>query len=250
MRRLWPEPGEVDDVAGLVAAEARPSPPDRPWLLVNMVSSLDGAITIGERSGGLGGPADKAVFSALRAVADVVMAGAGTVRAEGYGPARPTAAARAARAARGQAEVPQIAVVSRSLELDLGTPLFTEAERPTIVITCGSADADRRAEVAEVAELIVVGDDAVDLTAALGALRAGGASVVTCEGGPHLNGDLLVADLVDEWALTISPVLVGGDAGRSSRGPYVPEPVGMALDRMLEDDGFLLTRWVRADADD
>ena len=121
------------------------APADRPWVLVNMVASLDGAITIADRSGGLGGPADKAMFSALRGVADVVMAGAGTVRAEGYGPARPSDAVRAVRRARGQAEVPRIAVVTRSLDLDLATPLFTEAVEPTIVITCASADRDRQA---------------------------------------------------------------------------------------------------------
>ena len=90
MRRLWPDPTEVDDVDALVAAEPRPAPVGRPWLLVNMVASLDGAITVEGRCGQLGGPADRAVFFALRAVADVVLAGAGTVRAEGYGPARPT----------------------------------------------------------------------------------------------------------------------------------------------------------------
>jgi riboflavin biosynthesis pyrimidine reductase len=246
MRRLWPDPGEVEDVAALVAAEARPSPAGRPWVLVNMVSSLDGAITIRDRSGGLGGAADKAVFSALRGVADVVMAGAGTVRAEGYGPARPTATMRAARRDRGQAEVPQIAVVTRSLDLDLATPLFTESERPTIVITCAAAPAQRQTAVAEVADLLVAGDDAVDLPAALAELHRRGAGVVTCEGGPHLNGDLLLADVVDEWNLTVSPLLVGGSAGRSSFGGYPPGPAAMRLDRLLEDDQFLLTRWVRA----
>jgi hypothetical protein len=84
MRRLWPDPGEVDDIAALVAAEPRPAPADRPWVLVNMIASLDGAITIAERSGGLGGPADKAMFAALRGIADVVLVGAGTARAERY----------------------------------------------------------------------------------------------------------------------------------------------------------------------
>jgi len=245
MRRLWPDPGEVVDVAALIAAEARPAPVDRPWVLVNMVASLDGAITIGERSGGLGGRADKAVFSALRAVADVVMAGAGTVRAEGYGPARASDATRSARRQRGQKEVPQIAVVTRSLELDLASPLFTDAERRTIVITCTTADADRKVATAAVADLVVVGDTEVDLRAALAELRQRGVEVVTCEGGPHLNGDLLLADLIDEWNLTLSPLLVGGDAGRSSRGPYPLLPAAMQLDRMLEDDHFLFTRWVR-----
>jgi riboflavin-specific deaminase-like protein len=245
MRRLWPDPAEVDDLAALVAAEARPAPADRPWLLVNMVSSLDGAIAVDGRSGGLAGPADKEMFTALRAVADVVLAGAGTVRAESYGPPRPTEATRAARRARGQAEVPRIATVSRSLYLDVATPLFTEAADPPIVITCAAADADRRKELEDVAELIVVGDEHVDLTQAMAELRGRDLATVTCEGGPSLNGDLLAADLVDEWALTLSPLLIGGESKRASRGELAPDPRRMRMDRILEDDDFLLTRWVR-----
>jgi riboflavin biosynthesis pyrimidine reductase len=245
MQRLWPEPGEVGDVVGLVAAEARPAPGDRPWVLVNMVASLDGAIAVDGRSGGLGGPADKAMFSALRGVADVVLVGAGTARAEGYGPARPSDATRSARRARGQADAPPIALVTRSLDLDLTTPLFAETTQPTIVITCASADAARRAAVAHVADLIVAGHDAVDLHAALAELAARGAGVVTCEGGPSLNGQLVAADLIDEWDLTVSPRLVSGGTGRSSHGPAPLVPTAMRLDRILEDDGFLLTRWLR-----
>jgi 5-amino-6-(5-phosphoribosylamino)uracil reductase len=230
----------------MVAADARPAPDGRPWVLVNMIASLDGAITIEERSGGLGGPADKAMFSALRGVADVILVGAGTVRAEGYGPARPSEAIRAARRARGQAEVPRIAIVTRSLDLDADSSLFTESVQPPIVITSGSSDPARRTAFEDVAELMVVGDDAVDLEAALASLREAGTEVVTCEGGPSLNGDLVAADLVDEWDLTVSPLLVSGHAGRSSRGPLPPAPISMALARMLEADGHLLTRWVRA----
>ncbi len=245
MRRLWPDPGEVDDVAAFVAAEERAAPDHRPWLLVNMVASLDGAITVDGRSGGLAGPADKEMFTALRAVADVVLAGAGTVRAEGYGPPKAPEATRAARRARGQAEIPRIATVSRSLYLDVTTRFFTEADQLPIVITCGASDDERRAELAEVAEVIVVGDDTVDLEAALAELRQRGLAIVTCEGGPSLNGELLAADLVDEWAFTISPLLVGGESRRASRGVLAPDPRRMRLDRVLEEDDFLLTRWVR-----
>jgi riboflavin-specific deaminase-like protein len=245
MRRLWPDPGAIDDVAALVAAATRPPPEGRPWLLVNMVASLDGAITIGGRSGGLGGPADKAMFSALRAVADVVLAGAGTVRAEGYGPPRPTATTRAARRARGQSEAPRIAIATRRLDLDLGTPLFTEAEAPPLLLVCEHTPAERRAEAERVAEVIVAGDETVDLDAALRGLHARGVRTITCEGGAHLNGDLLLADLVDEWALTLSPVLVGGDADRAIVGPLPPAPRPMHLDWLIEGDGLLLTRWLR-----
>lgn len=245
MRRLWPDPAEIDDVAALVAAGSRPTPAGRPWLLVNMITSLDGAVTVDGLSGGLARPADKAMFSALRAVGDVVLAGAGTMRAEGYGPPRPTAATRQMRRNRGQSETPRLAIVTRSLDLDLTRPLFVEAELPPLILTCESAPTDRRAAAAEVAEVIVAGDVTVDLPVAMSALHDLGVRVVTCEGGPHLNGDLLLSDLIDEWALTLAPLLVGGDARRASTGPLPPAPREMHLDWLLEGDGLLLTRWLR-----
>lgn len=245
MRRLWPDPADVEDVGALVAADPRPAPPDRPWLLVNMIASLDGAVTVEGRSGGLGRPADKAMFSALRGVADVVMAGAGTVRTEGYGPPRPTTATRAARAARGQVEVPRLAVVSRSLDLDPGAALFTEAVEAPLVLTCEAAPAERQAALAPVAELVVAGDVTVDLSRALAALAQRGVATICCEGGPTLNADLAGADLIDEWALTVSPLLVGGGGPRASAGARSPAPREMRLDRVVEGDGLLLTRWLR-----
>jgi riboflavin-specific deaminase-like protein len=244
MRRLWPEPGTVDDIGSLVAAEPRAPHADRPWLLVNMVASIDGAITIEGRSGGLGGEADRTMFFALRHVADVILVGAGTVRAEDYGPTRAAEAVRAARAERGQAALPRLAVVTRSLDLDPSARLFGDPENRPYVITHRAAPADRVAALGQVAEVLQLGDDAVDLVAALQRLRADGAGVVTCEGGPALNGDLIAHDLVDEWALTLAPLLVSGDAGRSSRGP-VPDPRRFELARLLEADGELLGRWVR-----
>lgn len=243
VRRLWPDPADVDQLDQLVADDRRVRPDGRPWVLINMIASLDGAIALEGRSGGLGRPADKAMFSALRAVADVVLVGAGTARAERYGPARATPSQRAARAARGQAEAPPIAVVTRSLELDLRGALFSES-RP-LVITCEAAPVDRRQAVSEVADLVVVGDSTVDLVAAAAALADRGLRVVTCEGGPHLNGDLIAADLVEEWVCTFSPVLVAGTEGRASRRPGTAVPVAMRLDRLLEGDGLLLGRWLR-----
>jgi riboflavin biosynthesis pyrimidine reductase len=247
VRRLWPDPAEVPDVHAFVAGEPRPSRPGRPWLLVNMISSLDGAITIEDRSGGLARPADKELFHALRGIADVVLVGAGTARAERYGPARPTDAVRAARRARGQAEAPPIALVTRSLELDFTSPLFRDAEQPTIVITSSSSSAAARAEAGAVAEVIVTGDEEVDLAAAVAVLAERGAGVITCEGGPRLNGDLLLQDLIDEWALTLTPLLVGGEAARAAHGSLAPTPRALTLDRILEGDGLLLTRWLRSD---
>lgn len=245
MRRLWPDPGPIDDLPALVASAARPAPAGRPWLLVNMIVALDGSVTVDGRSGGLARPADKAMFSALRAVGDVVLAGAGTVRAERYGPPRPSQEMRAARRSRGQAEAPRIAIATRSLDLDLTWPLFTEAEQPPFLLVCEATPRGKRKEAAKVAELIVTGHDTVDLGAAMAELYERGARSITCEGGPHLNGDLLLADLIDEWALTLSPLLTGGDARRATTGPLPPAPREMHLDSILEGDGLLLTRWLR-----
>lgn len=245
MQRLWPDPGPIDDVVALVAGEARPSPGDRPWLLVNMVTALDGAVTVDARSGGLARPADKEMFTALRSIADVVMVGAGTARAEHYGPARPSPEVRATRVARGQPAAPRLVIVTRSADLDLTSPLFTEGDEPPIVITCTEPDGRPLDDVAAVAELIVAGEVTVDLVTAVADLHARGVRTITCEGGPHLNGDLLLADLIDEWALSVSPLLVGGDARRATTGPLPPEPAAMHLDRLLEGDGLLLGRWLR-----
>jgi riboflavin biosynthesis pyrimidine reductase len=243
--RLWPDAGPVPDVAALVAAEARPAPPDRPWVVVTMVTSLDGATAVDGVSGPLGGAADQAVFSALRAVADVVVAGAGTVRAEGYGPPRTPAARRSERLARGQTEAPRIAVVTRSLDLDWSAPLFTDAHPGAgpLVLTCTDADATGRARAGEVAEVIAAGAAEVDLAAALRELRARGSTVVLAEGGPRLNGALLAADLVDEWCLTVAPALVGGGSSRAVVGPE--QVRHLRLDRVLEGDGALLLRYLR-----
>ena len=244
MRRLWPHPGEVEDIAPTVAADARPPWPTRPWLLVNMITSLDGAIAIEGRSGGLGGPADAALFSALRGIADVILVGAGTARAENYGPPRPSAATRRARQDRGQAPAPRLAVVTRSLTLDLAAPLFAEAEERPFIIAPAAADPTRLAEVAKVAEVVLTGEAEVDLTAALAQLRQAGVAVITSEGGPTLNASLAAEDLIDEWALSVAPRLVGGDAARAVMGaPSVDHRYH--LDRLLEGDGILLSRWLR-----
>lgn len=245
VRRIWPDPAEIDDVAAFVAGTERPTPPGRPWLLVNMISSIDGAVTVDGRSGGLARPADKVMFSALRGVADVVLAGAGTVRTEEYGPPRPPSSIRAARQARGQTAAPRLAIASRSLQLDPGAALFTEAAARPLILTCESSPIDRRAALEEVAEVIVAGDVTVDLPVALGTLHERGVRTICCEGGPRLNGDLIVADLVDEWALTVAPVLVGGDADRAVSGSRPPSPRLLRLDYLVEGDGLLLTRWLR-----
>jgi riboflavin-specific deaminase-like protein len=240
VRQLYPSRDDAASV-DLPAVYAYPEPLDRPYVRANMVSSIDGAVSVAGRSGGLSGPADKELFALLRALADVVLVGAGTVRTEGYRPGRIRAEYAPLRARRGQpAEIP-IAITSRSLDLDLSTALFRDA-RP-IVVTCGAADAARLAEVTAVADVVVAGDEHVDLSKAVAALEDRGLRRVLCEGGPRLLGDLAGAGLVDELCLTVSPLIVGGTAPRIVTGDDVR--ARLALGSVLEDDGALFVRYVR-----
>jgi riboflavin biosynthesis pyrimidine reductase len=245
MRTLAPPgKGDLDDVA-LAGLYAYPEPR---WLRVNMVTSADGAGSLDDRSAGLSSPADKRLFGLLRVLTDVVLVGAGTARTEQYKPARRRPAFAQLRAASVGAErplAPPIALVSRSLDLDLETPLFTDAppDARTIVITCAGSPDDKRAATARVADVIVAGDAAVDLPAALAALRDRGLGRVLCEGGPHLLGDLTRAGLLDEICLTIGPVLAGPGATRIIAGAPFPARQ-MSLAHVLEESGFLFCRYL------
>jgi riboflavin biosynthesis pyrimidine reductase len=254
--------GEADaadvDPAVVYGADSRQPVGDRPWVLANMIASIDGAATDPTgRSAGLGGPADLRVFSAIRAVADIVLAGAGTVRTERYGPARLPPAQQEVRRSRGQSPQPRIAVVTRSLALDLDLPLFCDASeeyRPIVITTTAGLDrvrshggATAARDLAMVAEIVVAGEGSVDWATALRALRATArAGVVLVEGGPTTNAQLVAADLVDELCLTVSPQLVGGDALRILSGLPMAAPPRMTLDRVLLEDDYLFLRYLRA----
>jgi riboflavin biosynthesis pyrimidine reductase len=250
-------PDDVDP-AEVYGADSRPPLGDRPWVLANMIASVDGAATDPTgRSAGLGGPADRQVFSAIRAVADIVLAGAGTVRTERYGPARMPLSLEDARRARGQSARPRVAVVTRSLVLDLELPLFREAtdeDRPLVITTTAGLDRVRSTagatatqDLAMVAEIVVAGDESVDWDTALRALRATArAGVVLVEGGPNTIAQLVAAHLLDELCLTVSPQLAGAGGQRIVVGVESEAPRRLALDRVLVEDDYLFLRYLRA----
>jgi riboflavin biosynthesis pyrimidine reductase len=242
MNRLFPDPGDVDPVDdyGRLSRAG-----DRPRVRLNMIASVDGAASVAGRSGALGGPPDKAVFATLRSLADVILVGAATMRTEGYGPARLDDSARARRRQQGLAPVPPIAVVTRACRLDWQSPFFTEAEQRPIILTAASAAPEDRARAAEVADVIVAGDDGVDLTGAVHALGERGHDNVLAEGGPGIAAQLATADLLDELCLTVSPLLVGGDAGRILDGTPLEPPQRLELHHVLEADGYLFLRYRR-----
>jgi riboflavin biosynthesis pyrimidine reductase len=250
MRRLLPTAPDVTDLttlSGLAEAYAYPSATGqgRPWLRANMVASLDGAARLDGLSEGLSSEADKRIFGVLRALADVVLVGAETVRAEGYRPARARADFAEARAALGQAPAPVIAVVSGRLDLDLDAPLFTEPLVPTVVITCASAPAAALKDVERVAEVVLAGEERVDPVSAVAALAARGWTRLLTEGGPGLLGQLAAAGVLDELCLSLAPLLAVGEAPRIAHGPAAAVE-RMELVSLLEEKGFLFARYARS----
>lgn len=251
LRRLLPTPSDDVDI---VEAYLPPSRDEgvtaaggRPWTVTNMVASVDGAMDLEGRSGGLSSPLDKEIFAALRSVADVVLVGAGTARTERYGPVRLREDHATRRRARGQAAVPTLVVVSRSGRLDADLPLLDpavvdDASLRPVVLTCayGEASAERLGERATV---WVCGDDDVDLGAAMAQLGSQGVATVLAEGGPTLNAALLSLGLIDELCLTHAPLLVGGPGGRIVAGDGAGLPVKVDLTQLCTSDGWLFGRW-------
>lgn len=223
-------------------------PISEPWTRANLVVSLDGAIELDGRSGALGGPDDRVVFAALRAVADVVLVGAGTARGEEYGPTRLPADATARRRARGQASTPPVAVLTNRADLDPDARLFAastdDPDRPRpLILTCSAAPAAARTALGRRAEVVVCGERDVDLGVALGELRARGMFHVLCEGGPTILTKLLGAGLLDELCLTHAPVVAGPDHLRLVAGEPLRVPVGTTLAHLLAGEGLLFGRY-------
>ncbi len=224
---------------------------DRPWLQVNFVSSADGAATASGRSHGLSGPADKKIFALGRDLADVVLVGAGTAIVEGYRGIKRTEVRAERRTRLGLADLPPVAVVTGRCTISPQTPLVADTLVPPIVLTTAAAPARCRDELTEAgADVVIAGEERVDLRRALAALAERGLLRVCCEGGPHLFGELIAEDLVDQLCLTLAPLLAGAGAPRIVAGVAPPEPQRMDLASVLTDDGFLMLRYRRAGSAD
>lgn len=238
MHPLLPHDEDLDD-AGLAARYAYPESLDRTFVRVGFVASADGAVAVEGRSAGLGSPADHRVFLMQRRLADVVLAGAGTVRTEDYGGARSPSF--------GRDTPPPIAVVAGSAQLDPTSRLFTDTEVPPIILTLASTPSERR-EVLAAAGGDVVTFDRLTPDLVLGELARRGLQRVLCEGGPTLFSELVAADAVDELCLTVAPLLVGGRAGRIAAGRQGEYPRRLEFTEALHEDGVLLLLYRRANA--
>ncbi|QZT64440.1 pyrimidine reductase family protein [Mycolicibacterium austroafricanum] len=218
------------------------------WVRANMIASVDGGATSGGKSGGLGGDGDRALFATLRELADVIVVGAATVRVENYSGVQLGAAERLARQRRGQAEVPPVAVLTRSGLLDRDAKLFHLTDVPPLIMTSSDALEDttqRLGAVAEVVDASGPAPDSVDLRTALDLLAERGLVRVLTEGGPGILGMFTEQDLLDELCLTVAPLLLGGGSARIVTGLGEVRS-GLALLHALTDDrGFLYLRYVR-----
>jgi len=242
-------PGPAADDRALEELYAYPPELTSPYVQVNFVASADGAATVSGRSRGLSSPADKKVFALGRDLADVVLVGAGTAIAEEYRGVKRTELRAERRARLGLSEIPPVAVVTGRGSVPPSSPLITDVVVPTIVITSEVSPLTWRKEVAEAgADVIVAGEDRVDVALALSELGDRGLLRVNCEGGPTLFGDLVAAGTVDQLCLTVAPKLAGAGAVRIAAGRPSAEPLDLVLESALSDEGFLMLRYRRAGA--
>ncbi len=239
LNRLLPAPGPVEALTMYALPATR-------HLRANMVSSVDGAATLAGRVGALTGPADQVLLRVLRSLADVLLVGAGTVRGEGYGPVRCADEAVEVRRSAGQLPAARLAVVTRSLDLDLTQSSFTQAPVRPIVVTCAAAPIERVTAAREVADVVVAGEESVDLVDAVRQLVDLGLPRVLSEGGPRLLADLFAADLVDELCWAVAPMVIGGQPeSRLTDGARLPQPTTLRLTTVCEAEDYLFTRYAR-----
>jgi riboflavin biosynthesis pyrimidine reductase len=240
--------GDAVDDDRLAALYAYPDGLTRCWVRGNAISTLDGGATTEGTSGGLGKDGDRLIFQLLRELADVIIVGAGTARTENYAGAQMNVAQRRRRQDRGQQEVPPIALVTRSGQIDRHQHVLTQTEVRPLVMTCNNAVAGASGQLGSAAEVVdCSGDDAaaVDPAVVLTQLADRGLYRALLEGGPSLLGTFVQHRLVDELCLTLAPTLVGGDAKRIATGNS-HELTSMRRTHLICDaDGYLYGRYTR-----
>lgn len=219
------------------------------WVRANLITSLDGGATTDGTSGPMGGTGDRLIFNLLRELADVIVVGAGTVRIEQYSGAHVSAAQRQRRQARGQSEVPQLAIVTQGGRLDRDMVVFTRTEVPPLVLTCRAALGQTRQGLGDLCEVLDCSGaetGRVDVAALLGVLEARQMRRILTEGGPMLLGSFIDRGLLDELCLTVAPYVVGGAARRIVTGPGQLLSAMRCAHILTDDAGYLYSRYVRA----
>ncbi|HEY2536133.1 MAG TPA: dihydrofolate reductase family protein [Solirubrobacteraceae bacterium] len=249
VQQIVAEMGLHERGAGVPGPDGR----TRPYVVLNMVATLDGRATLEGRSGPLSDDADRALFHGLRSLVDAVMAGAGTVRVERYGPIVRDPNTRRARLRRGLREQPLACVVSAGLGFPPDLPLLADADSEVVFLTPSQASLPESAARVQYIRTHTP-DGSLDLPGALCELHDRmHVRTLLCEGGPHLNGELLAAGLVDELFLSVAPLLAGEDLAderpplRILAGSDLEPSLQLELISALEHDSHLFLRYrVRA----
>ena len=245
LQRVLPPGGPTtpDEAAsGLNLAQLAPA--DRPYVVVNMVSSADGKVVLDGRAAGLGDEADKQLFHHLRTQADAVMMGAGTLRTERYGRLVRDPALREKREREGLAPDPLAVVVSGRLALTPDLPLLQAPEQRVVVLTGAEGD-EVEGCAADVRYLRAEQGAQLTLAPLLRRLREEhGVRSILCEGGPTLNAALLHEGLMDELFLSFAPKLLGGSHPLTAvAGQPLPEPAELGLVSVFHGESSLFLRY-------
>jgi 5-amino-6-(5-phosphoribosylamino)uracil reductase len=240
MLRTVESAGDPIDLLDMLFSEKRERT-GRPWVMFNMVESVDGATAVDGGASALNDEDDRALFLAMRAVADFVLMGAETVRSENLGPVRMSEEMSRYRANAGMEEEPRMVILTRSLGLDPEARVFSDPARRPTILTGDRVDQNRLDALSKVADVVQIDDlDGNGIIEHLGS-----AGVILCEGGPTVNGVLMTAGMVDEINITVSPMLALGESQRIAHGQPLQPPIDMRLDRVVRGDRSLFLRYVR-----
>jgi len=209
-----------------------PSREDRPYLALNMVATADGRAAVNGSAVGIGSPADKHLMRELRAEADVVLHGAGTVRADPLS-ARVPAEMVQIRLSQGLSAQPLGAIITRSGNLPRQHPYY---ESPTVIYVTSDHRVEVDSKVVEVCHIASIEEAIADL-------QRRGARRILCEGGPTLNTALLQAEKVDEIFLTIAPKILGGEDPLTIVKGSSLGTIHLELRSLVELDGELFLKY-------
>ncbi|MBG6182112.1 riboflavin biosynthesis pyrimidine reductase [Arthrobacter sp. CAN_A214] len=230
--------------------DAQPDPAfpgtGHPYVRFNFVAAADGSVTSNGLSAGLGNDGDKRIFRLLRRLPDIILVGAGTIRAEGYEGALVDDEGQAWRRRQGLPAHPALGIISGSLNLDPSSGFFSKAPVRPVIFTSGSAPAPQRNALSRVADVVICGAASVETAALLHSLADRAVPKVLCEGGPSVLGALTASGAVDDLCLSISPLLAGGEGPRISVGEAPASPVALSLASLLTEDSALYIRYVKA----
>lgn len=227
-------------------AAAYPWPASGQWVRAMMVMTLDGAARGADGlSKSISGPADARVFGEARRLADAVLVGAGTIRAERYQPMQARPADGPERRSLGLASAPVVVIVSGRLDLPWNEPLFSDSALTPIVVTSAAADVERLHQARRHANVIVMPGSEIEPVPLLAAMAERGLNRVVCEGGPRLLSAITAAGVLDEADISIAPMLVGG--GQVATGSPFAAPATFTPVQVIADDGYLFVRYLRGD---